>query len=209
MDRQPILVVDDEAIIRETLEEALSAGGYVVETAEDANQALVKLGQRRFAVVLTDMHMPGGPSGLELLSEVRRLDATMMVVIITGFATLETSISALKRGAYDFIQKPFKIRDIEAVLDRALEHGRVLRELEQYQKGLESRVLSRTQDLLDYHSEVLHLNEIALQVAGEFEPGPLLKPFLVYLRARCHPDAVGVWGRAEDGGWEPLAWVSP
>jgi FixJ family two-component response regulator len=206
MERQPILVVDDEAIIRDTLEEALRESGYVVETAENANAALAKLEQRRFAVVLTDMHMPGGPSGLELLSEIRRRDASVMVVIITGFATLETSISALKRGAYDFIQKPFKIRDIEAILDRALEHGRVVRELGQYQKELEQRVLSRTQDLLDYHAEVLRLNEITLEVVGESEPAALLKPFLAFLRERCHPDAVGVWGRAGNGGWEPLAW---
>jgi FixJ family two-component response regulator len=209
MDRQPILVVDDEAIIRETLEEALSQGGYLVETAESANDALARMEKRRFAVVLTDMHMPGGPSGLELLSEVRLRDPSIMVVIITGFATLETSISALKRGAYDFIQKPFKIRDIEAVLDRALEHGRVVRELEQYKKELEQRVLSRTQDLLDYHSEVLRLNEIALQVAGEFEPAALITPFLAYLRERCHPDALGVWGRAGEAAWEPLAWDGP
>jgi len=206
MDRQPILVVDDEAIIRETLEEALSQGGYLVDTAENARDALAKLDQRRYSVVLTDMHMPGGPSGLELLSEIRLRDDTIMVIIITGFASLETSISALKRGAYDFIQKPFKIRDIEAVLDRALEHGRVLRELEQYKKELEHRVLSRTQDLLDYHAEVLRLNEIALEVAGECDPGVLLNPFLAFLRERCEPDGIGVWGLAQEGGWEPLAW---
>ncbi len=206
MERQPILVVDDEAIIRETLEDALKEGGYIVDTAESAIEAMAMMERRRYAVVLTDMHMPGGPSGLELLSEIRRRDATIMVVVITGFATLETSISALKRGAYDFIQKPFKIRDIEAVLDRALEHGRVLRELDQYQKELEQRVLSRTQDLLDYHAEVLRLNEITLEAAGETEPSVLMAPFLAFLREHCPADAVGVWGLGGDGAWEPLAW---
>jgi len=206
MERQPILVVDDESVIREMLYQTLTAGGYLVDVAQDANEALAFMDQQRYAVVLTDMHMPGGPSGLELLSQIRRRDPSIMVVIITGFATLDTSISALKRGAYDFVQKPFRMRDLQAVLDRALEHGRVLRELEQYQKELEERVLSRTQDLLDYHAQVLQLNELTLAAAGEIEPAALLDPFLGFLKERCHPDALGVWGKTDAGQWEALVW---
>ena len=74
MDRQPVLIVDDDPIIRETLMEALGSGGYLVQSADTAEEALRKMGETRFAVVLTDMHMPGGASGLQLLSEIRRID---------------------------------------------------------------------------------------------------------------------------------------
>lgn len=199
----PILIVDDEPHVRTTLAEALEFGGYDVDCAESAAAALDKLAARHFPVVLTDMNMPGGPSGLDLLSEVRSRDPNIMVVIITGFATLDTAISALKRGAYDFIQKPFKISEIEVVLNRALEHARVLRELQEYHRELEQRVLARTQEFRAYHQEVQALNELTLQVAGELDAATLVDPFLDHIVGKVAPAAVAVLG-VNASGWELL-----
>lgn len=207
----PILIVDDEPHVRSTLAEALEFGGYDIDCAESATEALAKMAVRTFPVVLTDMNMPGGPSGLDLLSEIHARDSKVVVVIITGFATLDTAISALKRGAYDFIQKPFKISEIEAILDRALDHARLLRELDQYHRELEARVLARTRELREFHEEVLRLNEATLEVAGETEPSVLLDPLLDLLAPRLDPAALAVldgaggrWTllRARGGDWD-------
>lgn len=198
-----ILIVDDEPQVRSTLAEALEYGGYDIDCAESAHQALEKLALRHFPVILTDLNMPGGPSGLDLLSEVRSRDPNILVVIITGFATLDSAIGALKRGAYDFIQKPFKISEIEAVLDRALEHARVLAELGEYHRELEQRVLARTREFRAFHEEVLELNELTLGLAGETDPAVLLAPFLAYLERRWHPTGLSIldWNA---GGWTHL-----
>jgi two-component system NtrC family response regulator/two-component system response regulator PilR (NtrC family) len=203
MSTGPILIVDDEPQVRSTLAEALEFGGYDVDCAESANEALEKLSVRHFPVILTDMNMPGGPSGLDLLSEVHSRNPNIMVVIITGFATLDSAVGALKRGAYDFIQKPFKISEIEAVLDRALEHSRVLKELNQYHEELEKRVLTRTQEFRDFHREVLALNELTLRVAGELDPATLTDPFLDYIFKKVSPAAAAVLVLSE-GGWSIL-----
>lgn len=198
-----ILIVDDEPHVRSTLAEALEFGGYDVDCAENAHEALEKLATRHFPVILTDMNMPGGPSGLDLLSEVRSRDPNILVVIITGFATLDSAISALKRGAYDFIQKPFKISEIEAVINRALEHARVLAELGEYHRELEQRVLARTQEFRAFHQEVLDLNELTLGLAGETDPEVLLAPFLDYLESRWHPAGLSILDRKADR-WDRL-----
>ncbi|MBI4911254.1 MAG: response regulator [Acidobacteria bacterium] len=214
MHSRPVLIVDDERMVRETLSEALLSGGYVVDSACSAAQALEKMADRDYAVVLTDMNMPGGPSGLDLLSEIKSRYPLVMVIIITAYGTLDIAVSALKRGAYDFIQKPFKIREIEMVLDRALDHARVLRELEEYHQELEARVLARTEEFRSFHEAVLHLNDITLEAAGARDPAAVAAPFATFLEQRFLPDglavlvpAEGAWrlllGRPE-AGWPPL-----
>ncbi len=207
----PILIVDDEPLVRSTLAEALEFGGYDIDCASSAAEALDMIARRVFPVVLTDMNMPGGPSGLDLLSEIRSRDPEAIVIIITGFATLDTAISALKRGAYDFIQKPFKVSEIEAILERALEHARVVRELAEYHRELEQRVLSRTRELREFHEEVLKLNELTLELAGRTDLAALVDPFLDLLEARLGNAALAVleprgdgWSllRARQGEWD-------
>jgi DNA-binding NtrC family response regulator len=137
--------VDDEADLRDLLVEALQDQGYAAEGAEGGAQALALVRQRHFPVVFTDLNMPGGLSGLELLRAIREEDPQTMGILMTGYATTESAIQALKRGAYDFIQKPFKLAEIEASLERALEHYRLRRENEEYQQNLERMVeTSRT-----------------------------------------------------------------
>ena len=136
----PILIVDDEADLRELLVEALTEQGYAAVGADGAAQALALVKDQHFPVIFTDLNMPGGLSGLELLRAVHDLDPRSMGILMTGYATTESAIQALKRGAYDFIQKPFKLVEIEASLARALEHYRLLRENEDYQENLERMV---------------------------------------------------------------------
>jgi len=155
----PILIVDDEADLRNLLVEALAEQGYAAEGAEGGNQALARVREKHFPVVFTDLNMPGGLSGLELLRAVHEEDPKTMGILMTGYATTEAAIQALKRGAYDFIQKPFKLAEIEASLERALEHYRLRKENEEYQLNLERMVEARTQEILGLKNDIERLFE--------------------------------------------------
>ena len=155
----PILIVDDEADLRNLLVEALEDQGYAAVGAEGGAQALEKVQRQHFPVIFTDLNMPGGLSGLELLRAIRDQDPRTLGILMTGYATTESAIQALKRGAYDFIQKPFKLAEIEASLERALDHYRLLRENEDYQHNLERMVEARTQEILGLKNDIERLFE--------------------------------------------------
>jgi response regulator RpfG family c-di-GMP phosphodiesterase len=151
--------VDDEADLRNLLVEALEDQGYAAEGAEGGSQALAKVRRQHYPVIFTDLNMPGGLSGLELLRAIHEEDPRTLGILMTGYATTESAIQALKRGAYDFIQKPFKLAEIEAGLERALEHYRLLRENEEYQQNLERMVEARTQEILGLKNDIERLFE--------------------------------------------------
>lgn len=154
MEKYRVLIVDDEADFRNLLVEALDGMGYFVEGAESAEVAVEMVKERHYAILFTDLNMPGGLSGLELLKEIQTIDPKTFCVLMTGYATTEAAILALKRGAYDFIQKPFKLAELEASLVRALGHYRSLRENEAYQSRLEEMVMERTQEILGLKEDI-------------------------------------------------------
>src|SRR5687768_3766635 len=99
------LIVDDEPSICESLSGVLSDEGWTVETAGDAKQALVKFKQRRPQIVFLDVWMPG-IDGIELLQNLKRLDPTVSVVVMSGHGTIDTAVRATKLGAREFLEKP-------------------------------------------------------------------------------------------------------
>ncbi|RKY03416.1 MAG: hybrid sensor histidine kinase/response regulator, partial [Spirochaetes bacterium] len=101
-----LLVIDDEQIIRDGCTRILSKEGYDVTTAEGGEQGLEIIHKQRPDIVLLDMKMPG-ISGLEVLGRINQLKIDVTVIVITGYATVETAVDAMKEGAYDFISKPF------------------------------------------------------------------------------------------------------
>ena len=184
---EPILLVDDDVTVRSTLREALAKNGYAVEEADSGETALAMVAKKHYPVILTDLKMPG-LSGLELLSSIREKDPLSLCVIITGFATMDSAIDALKKGAYDFIKKPFQALELQVILDRAMDHARLMKKVENYSADLESRVMTRTWELHAFHEEVLRLNALLLAAQNEIEFEPLVKPFLDHLRTRFNPD---------------------
>lgn len=201
---EPVLLVDDETDLRSSIREALEGDGYTVDDADSANSALARIGRKHYPVIVTDLNMPGGPSGLDLIAAVKARDPKALCIVITGYATLGASIEAIKRGAYDFLQKPFKLEELEAVLDRALEHARLQRQVDAYQRDLEARVVARVGELKAFHGEVLRLNALLREALAEVEEGPMLRPFLGYLQARFGPDGLGVLLPGQDGSWTLL-----
>ncbi|PLR06998.1 sigma-54-dependent Fis family transcriptional regulator [Caulobacter flavus] len=124
-----VLVVDDEVDIRDLVAGILEDEGYAVRTAADADQALAALRARKPALLVLDIWMQGGGmDGLELLDMVKTLDADLPVIMISGHGNIETAVSAIKRGAYEFLEKPFKSDRLLLVVERALEAANLKRE---------------------------------------------------------------------------------
>ncbi len=123
-----ILVVDDEEIIRESLYYILEKEGHEVEAAKDGLEALTKVEKQPFDIVITDLEMPE-IKGIELLEKVQRLTPETFVLIITAYASIETAIAALRKGASDYIIKPLEFDDIIFRINRLLEHRKLEREI--------------------------------------------------------------------------------
>jgi ActR/RegA family two-component response regulator/DNA-binding HxlR family transcriptional regulator len=113
-----LLIVDDDAVFREELGDLLKDEGHEVSLAPSVPKALELLDQQDLDIVFTDLKMPR-QSGMELLKEVRQRWPRVLVVMITGFATVETAVEAMKVGAFDYIRKPFQINHVHKVLDLA------------------------------------------------------------------------------------------
>ena len=123
-ERPRVLIVDDEKFIRDILADFLGMEGYVVRTAEDGAAALQELGNAHYDLIISDLKMPR-MGGIELLDAIGTAAPHALTVIMTGFGTVETAIDAMKRGAYDYILKPFKVEEVIRVVQRGLEKQRL------------------------------------------------------------------------------------
>lgn len=123
-----ILVIDDEQRIRDACRMVLKSMGFTVETASDGAQGLDMIEERHFDILLLDLMMPN-ISGFEVLSKVRDIDPDTVVIVITGYATLEHSIEAMKKGAFDFIPKPFTPDQLRAVVTKSLRYTHALQDI--------------------------------------------------------------------------------
>jgi DNA-binding NtrC family response regulator len=122
-----ILVVDDQDMMRDSLAATLVREGHEVIAATDGAAAVTRLNGGKFDLMITDLKMPK-MTGIELLAEAKKLRPEMPVVLMTAFATVNTAVEAMKLGAYDYIQKPFDGDEIKHLVDRTLEHNRLIRE---------------------------------------------------------------------------------
>ncbi len=115
-----VLVIDDETGIREGSQRIMSRMGCTVFSASNGEEGLAILAKKKVHIVLLDLKMPG-MDGMEVLSRIQAKNSTILVIVITGFATVETAIEAMKQGAYDFIPKPFEPDQLRIVINRAKE----------------------------------------------------------------------------------------
>ncbi len=127
-----ILIVDDEADIRDLVAGILDDEGFTTRTARDSDSALAEIANRRPNLVFLDIWLQGSKlDGLQLLEQIKRDHADLPVVMISGHGNIETAVAAIKRGAYDFIEKPFKSDRLILVATRALETSRLKREVKE------------------------------------------------------------------------------
>ena len=140
-----ILIVDDEVEITEILADLLSEE-YECLRAASAEEALAHLHNGEFQLVISDITMPG-MSGLDMIPHVKDLSPDTVVVMISGMQTVESAIGALRLGAFDYLMKPFDLRQVEAVVKRALEHHDLVVAKRRYENHLEELVEQRTVEL--------------------------------------------------------------
>ncbi|HJP92789.1 MAG TPA: HD domain-containing phosphohydrolase [Pyrinomonadaceae bacterium] len=140
-----ILIVDDEVEITEILADLLS-DHYECLKAGSAEEALSRLRESEFHLVISDITMPG-MSGLEMIPHIKELSPDTVVVMISGMQTVESAIGALRLGAFDYLMKPFDLRQVEAVVKRALEHHELVVAKQRYENHLEELVEQRTAEL--------------------------------------------------------------
>ncbi len=131
-----ILIVDDESAVRDSLRKWFEDDGYTVDTACDSAVALKKLEGQRYDILLVDIRMPG-MDGMELQERLRSIDPNLVVIIMTAYASVETAITALKRGAFDYITKPFEPEDLSQLIQNAVRHRGVSAENVQVRKALD------------------------------------------------------------------------
>lgn len=132
-----ILIIDDEQIALKNLEHVMKKEGYEVLSTQSGQNALRFLDERRFDVVITDLKMDK-VDGMQILKKSRTVAPDTEVIMITGYATVQTAIQAMKRGAYDYITKPFKLDEVRLVVQEAIEKVRLKRENEQLREQIES-----------------------------------------------------------------------
>ena len=114
-----ILIVEDEGTLRESLKRVLSREGYVVDAVDSSESAIAVIGQKAFDLVVTDIILPG-ISGMELLKKCRQKNSTLIVIIITAYATIESAVEAIRAGAFEYLVKPIIHEELKAVIEKAL-----------------------------------------------------------------------------------------
>ncbi|HEV8335592.1 MAG TPA: sigma-54 dependent transcriptional regulator [Candidatus Polarisedimenticolia bacterium] len=124
-----LLIVEDERISRENLQTMFSEHGYDVEAAPNGGQAIRRLDQEHFDLVITDMQMPEA-DGLQVLRKAKQADENTIVMVMTAYGSVESAVEAMRFGAYDYIQKPFELDELEMKVMRAFDHQRETRQLE-------------------------------------------------------------------------------
>src|ERR1700757_70649 len=127
MDKGKLLIVDDEMSVRDSLAKWFAEEGYEVGMAESANEALTRVAETTFDVALVDIKMRG-TDGIELQRRLHEIYPDMLVIIMTGYASVETAVAALKNGAYDYVNKPLDPDEIAHQVQKALSHRKVQQE---------------------------------------------------------------------------------
>lgn len=164
MSQTKILLVDDEELLRLTVSRDLQDADYAVETVEDGHQACASLAENSYDMVVTDLVMEG-IDGMQVLKEAKHRDPTCGVILLTGYGNMDSAIEALRRGADDYLLKPYQREELFFRLARCLEKGKLRRELRKTEKKLrqshaelEKKVQKRTMELQMKNQEISDAN---------------------------------------------------
>ena len=156
-----ILIVDDELVVRDALARWFAAEGYETKALASAREAL-ELADREWDLALVDIKMPG-MDGIELQRRLKESDPDLIIIIMTGYATVDTAIQALKRGAYEYLTKPVDPDELSHVVEKALEHRRARREVVRLQENLKE-IFPKT-ELIGKSPEIRRVTEMIETVA--------------------------------------------
>jgi len=177
-DHARVLVADDEPSIRFVLREALEEAGHEVVDVDSGDAAWKALAEGRFEIAFLDIRMPG-PSGLELLDRLRATASDVAVVVITAQNTLENAVEAMKRGALDYLVKPFQMAEVLAVVEKALRTRTLEREVRTLRReagarpGGGDRLVGRSAAVLEVFKTIGRVapRDVAVLITGESGTG--------------------------------------
>ena len=161
-----ILVVDDEAHVRSMIAATLERQGYEVMLASGGLEALEAIDQESFELILTDIVMQEG-NGLALLERIHGQNPNLPVIMVTAIHDISVAIDSMRRGAYDYLLKPFEREHLVATVQRALEHRQALQESRTYQQNLEQVVRARTEMLRQAMEDLEHSYDVTLEALGD------------------------------------------
>jgi response regulator RpfG family c-di-GMP phosphodiesterase len=184
-DAPHVLVVDDEKVIREILADFLTLEGFHVTTAADGIGALEHLDEGSFNMVISDLKMPN-MGGLELLEQIQANHENVLTVIMTGFGTVETAIEAMKKGAYDYILKPFKVEEVVHIVHRGIEKQRLISE------NIRLKEIISLHELSEELQATLSMNDVLVSTLSAAIHNLSCDFAAIYLR----DDATGDWRMA-------------
>ena len=161
-----ILVVDDESPVRTMIAAALERQGYTLELAGGGREALEALELNTFNLVLTDIVMQD-VNGIALLERIHALQPNLPVVMVTAVHDISVAIDSMRRGAYDYLLKPFERDQLLSTVERAINHRRALEETESYHQSLEEMVRARTEMLRHAMEDLEHSYDVTLEALGD------------------------------------------
>jgi cyclic di-GMP phosphodiesterase len=161
-----ILVVDDETHVRSMMGSALERQGHLVKLASSGREALEAIEKADYDLVLTDIVMQD-INGIALLERVHVQYPNLPVVMVTAIHDISVAIDAMRRGAYDYVLKPFEREHLLSTVQRALDHRRLLEESENYQQSLEQMVRARTEMLRHAMEDLEHSYDVTLEALGD------------------------------------------
>jgi two-component system phosphate regulon sensor histidine kinase PhoR len=172
-----ILVVDDEERVREGCRKVLAREGYEVSIAECGESGLKMIERQHYDIILLDLMMPS-LSGFDVLAHVKALHPDSLVIVISGYATIENSIEAMKRGAFDFIPKPFSPEQLRVLIKKAIEYNRAMQDIADEKSRMRVLINRLTDGVMatDSSKRVLLANPAFLRMLGCHEVGAVGRP---------------------------------
>lgn len=163
MEKPKIMVVDDEESMGKFMQIMLSKEGYEVTAVQSGSEALQELKNKSFDLVIADLMMPK-MDGIKLLSEVRNIDPDLSFIVMTAFASVDSAIDAMKKGAFDYITKPFKVDEIKLTIKKSLDQKRLTQENLQLKSQLKKEL--GFENFIGKSPEIMKMKELALKVAA-------------------------------------------
>ena len=156
-----LLIVEDDDVLRKTLSEVFSKRGFKVFSVEKGGDAIKFVKTHKVDITLLDLRLPD-MNGLTVLKELHEEDADILVIVVTAYPEVKTAISAMKAGAYDYINKPFELEELKILVDKALETRRLKSEVErlQYEKGDQCQV-----EMIGVSPPFMKIRELIAKVA--------------------------------------------
>ena len=174
--KNKVLIIDDEIMICKTLKAGLTDMGYTVETAQNKEEALLQVHAFKPNQVLTDMRL-GNENGIDLIEDIKKIDNDIEVIVMTAYSDIASAVTAIKKGAFDYINKPFELEEIRFILERAYENYKMKNKLlilEKQNQHVEDNIIGQSEKMKDVFEKINILSQndtVTVLILGETGTG--------------------------------------